>query len=410
MKNKTKKRVGIVAAMLGLVVAIGATAGTTLAKYISSATVTSQTATVAQWGYTMTADVTKMFGETYGEVQATNSLAKVSGTDMVVVSAKTGKNVVAPGTTGEMKFTVNGTAEVNAVLTIDLSKLNLNNIYLSNNAGKTGYYPINWYVGEGTNKVKVNTDNTSEVTEQNFVDKIKAVVNTMLEGTNFKVKTEDKKVLVFLPANTSVSDLNLSISWDWAFETNKATTGNYNDEDTLLGLISYGAIYEELPENVANWIKNNYAGNEVTAVDDAKAAVVAAETALATAKQNVANAKVALETAKAAVASAQATLARVEAEYGKSSEQWTAAKAKLDEANTNLATANTNLTTAESTLEAKEGDLATKEGDLATKEAALASAAKSAYADLVRYSNIEISFGFSSTIEQTQLTADKFQA
>ena len=110
MKNKTKKRLGVVAAMLGLVVAIGAVAGNTLAKYISSVKVESEVATVAQWGYTVTANASDLFSKTY----AGNKIA-ASNADSLDVKATA--KVVAPGTSsandaegaeGALVVTING--------------------------------------------------------------------------------------------------------------------------------------------------------------------------------------------------------------------------------------------------------------------------------------------------------------
>ena len=82
--NKRKTRIGIVAIILVLLVAVGSVIGITLAKYVTSSDITTQTATVAKWGYTITADSSSLlFGTNYGSV-SDNFATKVAGGGVVV--------------------------------------------------------------------------------------------------------------------------------------------------------------------------------------------------------------------------------------------------------------------------------------------------------------------------------------
>ena len=231
--NKTKKRIGIVAIMLVLLLAVGATAGITLAKYISSATVQSQTATVAKWGYTVTANANELFGKKYGNVES--NFATVVSDNAVVVSSST-NNVVAPGTKGSgTVLTISGSAEVDAVLTIDVSAFQT--IHLVD-TGSTDYYPIKWKVGT----TEVGTKNA--VTASALAGVIGSTIEEALkkEGSlpsGVTVNVTGAVVKVNLPAGTSIDSFQLSLSWEWALQTSKGTDGGYYDaEDTILGQIA----------------------------------------------------------------------------------------------------------------------------------------------------------------------------
>ena len=222
--NKTKKRIGIVAIMLVLLLAVGATAGITLAKYISSATVSSKTATAAKWGYTLTADASGLFGTKYGAVE--DSFAKVVSDNGVVVSSSS-NDVVAPGTKGEATvLTINGTSEVDAVLTIDVSSFQTIHLIKGSDVN---YYPIKWKV----NGSEVGSNNV--VTANDFAT---AIANA-LKAKSLTVNTTGAVVTVNLPANvSSIDNFQLTISWEWALQNAKSGGGNYDAEDTILGQIA----------------------------------------------------------------------------------------------------------------------------------------------------------------------------
>lgn len=262
MKNKTKKRLGVVAAMLGLVVAIGAVAGNTLAKYISSVKVESEVATVAQWGYTVTANASDLFSETY----AGNKIA-ASTADSLDVKATA--KVVAPGTSsandaegaeGALVVTINGKAEVDAQLVIDIKEFNtvwlkaMSLNYVEKNAQgqnetKTtefaAYYPLKWTITAGgeTNKADLTFTKT---TKEDLAAELATQIKTNLGYAGVlpagaKVNTEKStgsKVVIDLPveAETPVvfNNYKLTIAWKWEFET------GHDVEDTILGWYAAG--------------------------------------------------------------------------------------------------------------------------------------------------------------------------
>lgn len=289
MKNKTKKRIGIVAMSLALVVGIAATAGTTLAKYISSATVDSQKATVAQWGYTVSTDADKLFSQTYNNGKIV-SATEDNGLD---VKASADYNVVAPGTSSEMadkdgtlKFTINGSAEVDAHLVIDISEFKtvwLNSAANSvitgkdaegkdtyGNLGTDKYYPLQWTISATNAKYAANGDtnktysknidftgaDTSKLNEK-LADAVKAALgdnnNYILpeKATVNATESTGSQVVIELPQGTKFENFQLSISWKWEFQKEKTKAEGsvgeagykpatyYDVEDTVLGWLAY---------------------------------------------------------------------------------------------------------------------------------------------------------------------------
>ena len=295
---KNKKKLGVAAASLALVAAIGATAGTTLAKYISSAKVESQSATVARWGFTISANTDKMFSDEYGNVDKTNSLAKADGKTGIVVRSTTGDKLVAPGTTGQMTFTVNGTAQVNAILTLDFSFINtetFETVVLSDK-GELNYYPIVWSVG----REAINVDNEGNASKPTVADFADGVEKAFAEKEGVTVGRDEKgHVLVFIQENASVADVDLTISWKWNFTdgtpTKDEATNETNIKDTLLGSISAGMEYEGLGDNVKAWLYKNYKLKLLE--NQTQTNVSTTNTALETAKKNLTDGQAAYESA-----------------------------------------------------------------------------------------------------------------
>ena len=267
MKNKqTKKRLGVLAVILMLIVAIGATAGTTLAKYIYSATV-SDSATIAKWGYTVSANTVNLFSTTY------NAKKIVSGGDSLDVNATA--NVVAPGTSndaannGEMTITLNGSADVAAKLTLDFS--GFKTVWLNYNNEAT-YYPIKWYINDTlVQHTEENNEKTNAVDAQDIAT---AVAAKLPSGATAK----DGVVTLALPAGTTnvfgTTGTTLKIKWVWEFTQEKtAAVGEagkegykpatyYDIEDTILGALAAG-------KTTTLWTSADN-GNTTTVVDISK--------------------------------------------------------------------------------------------------------------------------------------------
>lgn len=114
--GKNKKTVLTIAIALLLVLAL-ALGGFTFAKYISQGS-GSDTATVAKWGWTISADAGSFFGKKYAG-QGLSTVTK--GDENLSVKASGDSNVVAPGTTGSFTFSIGGSAEVASKITVALT-------------------------------------------------------------------------------------------------------------------------------------------------------------------------------------------------------------------------------------------------------------------------------------------------
>lgn len=242
MQNKTKKRIGIVAAMLVLLIAIVAVAGTTLAKYISSATIDSQEATVAQWGFTVTVNADDLFSKQYNAGKIVEAEA-----EEIDVKASGDYKLVAPGTSSEdaegtMKIIINGTAEVDAKLVIDVETLTT--VWLDTAAecvvgeeedlealGEDIYYPIAWTVnGEAVDFTEEDTT-PAEALAAAFA----AVLEAEYPELTVEIDEENAAIVtMYIPQGTEIDELELELAWVWEFEQGKDV------EDTILGWLAAG--------------------------------------------------------------------------------------------------------------------------------------------------------------------------
>jgi len=207
MKNKKGKKLVVLGAMAALLTLIGVSGSQTYAKYVESFDVESEQATVAKWGYVVTVDSSNLFGSSYDDVDGT--LASVANdSDGLVVKAHTSdtRNVVAPGTKGELVINVNGYAEVDAVLSF--SELTASEITLNSQ-----YYPVIWdakVVGNG-----LNEDYALGGPETGKLSSVYAWIKTL--EYHFEAGTD--------------VDLTITLSWSWAFDNtlNLSVTGEASD-------------------------------------------------------------------------------------------------------------------------------------------------------------------------------------
>lgn len=216
--KKDNRRSILVIGLLLLLVAVIGFGGYTMSKYVTKKSVQGNTAQVAKWGFTVTAENNKLFGDKY-------SNGKIAATDdkLTVKADSAGTNLVAPSLSGSMTFTVAGKAEVLAQVSVAMEaadgKAAIEDVVLNYKNYKKGgtagtYSPVKWTL---TRKSKGETVAT-------------ALVN---EGTLANVQTELAKLY---NANTAIAtELNdeYTLSWAWAFEN----TANPDTDalDTLLG-------------------------------------------------------------------------------------------------------------------------------------------------------------------------------
>ncbi len=220
-KRNTSKRSLLLVALL-LLVAVFTFGGYTLSKYISTQTSGEQSATVAKWGYTVTADASGLFGEKYD-----NTGSVTAGSDNISVSAS-GKTL-APGTKGSMTFGISGTAEVLANINF---KLTGNDVELKLEDG-TSYLPVE-YTLKWSDK---------EISSRKLSD-IEKYVQNILENPEITVdglKSVESKTNVYKEPGNEELALSFTLEWNWAFTNNKGATGTsaeigYDVLDTILGL------------------------------------------------------------------------------------------------------------------------------------------------------------------------------
>ena len=197
----------IIIGLLLLLVAVIGFGGYTLSKYLTSQPANG-TANVAKWGFTIDADATNLFGESY-KWDGTNSV--VGAGDTITVKADTAEQkVVAPGATGSMTIRLNGKSEVRAKLTL---KLEGNDVNLAYDTSKT-YAPIKWTFTKSVDGVKTKKENL----------------------TFAQLKTELESETQTIEVNTE-SNTTYTIEWKWDFHT----TDENDKLDTVLGMIANGS-------------------------------------------------------------------------------------------------------------------------------------------------------------------------
>lgn len=197
--KKTKKNATLRIAVVLLAVTLLSTGllGGTLAKYVTAGT-TYDTARVAKWGVTITADSTdELFKTTYATTDT-------SYTGDLTVSATT--EVLAPGTSGKaVGFTIAGTPEVASRLSFTVNETDSKLTGWTD--GTDPYEPVKWTLTVGG------------------VKKVEGGTFTALIA-GLKAQTAD-----FAPNTDLASGLSYEISWEWPFSTSEANDA----KDTYLG-------------------------------------------------------------------------------------------------------------------------------------------------------------------------------
>lgn len=208
--NKGKALIIVVAMILMLVLVVGMGA-MTYARYKTSGTSGTQTATAAKWGYVITVDAGNLFGTDYN-YDTSKKISTIATSDGVAVNASGDANVVAPGTTGYIKITVTGSAEVLAKLSISV-----NGTPTEIHCGD--YYPVKWKLEEG------------EATDA-------AATNTLTTLTN---------VSKDLSAGGTDISQTYTLSWVWALEDTDPKS-NKDVYDTAIGYKAQGKPYNDVKD------------------------------------------------------------------------------------------------------------------------------------------------------------------
>lgn len=219
-KKDNRKSVLLIALLLLLVAIIGF-GGYTLSKYITSKS-TDSTARVAKWGFTVDADNSKLFGDQYKWKDNTSG-STTDGTGTLTVKADTaGTNLVAPGTSGSMTFSVKGKAEVLAKVEMKVAE-GYHDIALKLTKDNTDYTynPVKWTLKKGTDDVVTN-----------------GTLEAVAKALNGQYKVEENHDTATIAIGTEIND-EYTLSWAWAFEGTAVPTGveglTSDALDTLLG-------------------------------------------------------------------------------------------------------------------------------------------------------------------------------
>lgn len=215
-KNSNKKSVFVIALLLLLVAVIGF-GGYTMSKYVSSKS-DKGTANVAKWGFEVTAKGDGLFGKEY-KYDAGKSASVVntaSGVTLTVSAASAGEgversNLVAPGTTGSMTFSITGTAEVRSKIEVSLTGNDVVLKYTATGVANGEYAPVKWTL------------------------KKKGVTTALVDNGSFKDLQDGLAGLsaTVVEANAAYANAGeYTIEWAWAFE------GGNDALDTFLGTIA----------------------------------------------------------------------------------------------------------------------------------------------------------------------------
>lgn len=208
-KNSNKKSVFVIALLLLLVAVIGF-GGYTMSKYISSKS-DNGTASVAKWGFTVTANGDGLFGKEYKYDAGKNaSIVNTGAGASLTVKADNEESRVAPGTTGSMTFSIGGTAEVKSKIEVSLTGNDVVLKYTTATVTDGEYAPVKWTLKK--------TGGTG----------------TLLNGGTFaQLTTELAKLNATVEANAAYANAGeYTIEWAWAYESG-------NDAlDTFLGTIA----------------------------------------------------------------------------------------------------------------------------------------------------------------------------
>ncbi len=212
-ERKNNRKTAVIIALLLALIALLCFGGYTLSKYVTGDSKTG-TAQVAKWGYDIKVDGSNLFGKNY-KFDGVSSKA-TADTDGLTVKASGDYNVMAPGTTGSMTFTIKGQAEVTALIAMGINPEA--DIILK--VQKTGgeeivYNPVKWTLKKNS-VVVTGAENTT----------LEAVAATF----------HDDPVVGVKKAGEVLNETTYELIWEWAFEGTETFTGiTVNELDTIFG-------------------------------------------------------------------------------------------------------------------------------------------------------------------------------
>lgn len=260
MKNKKGKKLVVLGAMAALLTLIGVSGSQTYAKYIESTTVGSTSATVAKWGFVQNTNIDNLFGKKYGNVSG--NIAKVVTTDdgMVVNAVHSAGNVVAPGTSGYMTYSLDGISEVDFRVVFNDDDATISDIALYDGSTEA-YLPLEW-----TLHIVVNSTSSVNETYTGSLSQVLAKLGTYSFNAGVSI------------------DLDITLSWEWAFTSNPRYTTvqklngvalDSDGADTMLGILAgtyananiqydYDDVYAQFGGTGKSTLQVGFSGLKVT--------------------------------------------------------------------------------------------------------------------------------------------------
>ena len=218
-ERKNNRKTTVIIALLLALIAILSFGGYTLSKFVTSGGSTGK-AQIAKWGYTMEIDGSNLFGKNYKFDRVDRVSSKVTkDTDGLTVKASGDYNVIAPGTTGSMTFTIGGQAEVKALIAMGITPEKDVTLKLQKAGGKEIVYnPVKWTLKKNTHVIP-GMENTT-------LHKVAGAFHDMISNPVSSVKN---------PGDV-LATTTYELVWAWAFEGTGTFEGVTADElDTILG-------------------------------------------------------------------------------------------------------------------------------------------------------------------------------
>lgn len=229
MKNTTaKRRFVIIACMVLLLIALLAMSVSTFAKYITTAKADSNSTTVAKWGFVLNAS----FGANDNGVQTTTTEGGLTANSTDVE--------LQPNSEAALRFSIRGTAEVDAELAFNLQ---VNDIYLKKEATGEVYNPLRWTLKKADangNMVVVDAavdeNETNELTNKTFAE-IKDYLDSLVDDN----VDETTGVENIAKNNKSGLDGSYELSYVWVLDNDAPSTIaglTGNNADSILGTMA----------------------------------------------------------------------------------------------------------------------------------------------------------------------------
>lgn len=236
-RSNKKTRAVIITAILLLLIAVVCLCGITFAKYITSKTVNTSNTTVAKWGFIVKANADNLFGAEYskGEIKTDSTATAV---DVAASFTDADATVVAPGTKGSMTFSIEGSAEVMARISVTAAA-GMKDVSLTytktGESTATVYNPIVWKLEESASE----SGSYTAVADLTGADLNADDGSTLVKGTlAYALKQAEKAGGDYAPNATAIAKF-YKLSWEWTFED--STVADKDKLDTILGYAKQGA-------------------------------------------------------------------------------------------------------------------------------------------------------------------------